>query len=70
MARHRFTINLNCPECHATGGVVWEENKKMSTAGLQRSLVEVQGPFHVEKGRTQSGDPVIVCDNCDMIQPD
>jgi hypothetical protein len=70
MARQRFTVSLNCPECHATGAVVWEENNKMSTSGLQRSLVEVQGAFHVEDGRTQSGDPVIVCNNCDTIQPD
>ena len=33
-------------------------------------LVEVHGEFHAETGRTESGDPVIVCNACDTIQRD
>jgi hypothetical protein len=35
-----------------------------------RKLVSVSSGFHAETGRTDSGDPVIVCGVCDCIQPD
>ena len=68
--RGRFTLPLTCPHCGAEGAVAWEENTQMSAQGLQRSLVSVQGAFHAEAGRSNSGDPLIVCNSCDQIMPD
>jgi hypothetical protein len=49
---------------------LWEENSIANPSGPQRRLVRVAGDFHSELGRTQSGDPLIVCDKCDAIQAD
>ena len=68
MAREQFTVNLNCPDCHAIGAAVWEENSHATPAGPQSHLISVHGDFHTERGRTPTGEPVIVCNNCDVIQ--
>ena len=69
--RQQFSNLLTCAHCGATGAVVWEESAGDDrTRGAERQLVAVHGNFHCETGRTQSRDPVIVCNACDEIQPD
>lgn len=69
--RDRFTNILNCPQCGQIGGITWEENAiGHREGGAERRLIDVSPGFHSEAGRTQSGDPVIVCTNCDTIQAD
>lgn len=70
MGRDAFKTDLSCSHCNATGAAVWEENTMLSPQGPQRRLVAVHGDFHSETGRTHSGDPMIVCNNCDTIQAD
>ena len=69
--REQFTIAIACAHCGQPGSVVWEENSPDHRKdGPQRALVKVSPGFHAESGRTQSGDPLIVCDACDTIQAD
>ena len=68
--RSQFKTLLTCVHCQAPGAVVWEENRYASASGPQRQLVALHGEFHQESGRTNSGDPMIVCNQCDQIQPD
>jgi len=69
--RQRFTVTITCPNCDASGAVVWEESADHDRdRGSERRLISVDGEFHRETGRTPSGDPVIVCNVCDEIQPD
>ena len=69
--RDRFTNTLSCPHCGQTGGVTWEENAVgHRETGPERRLIDVSPGFHAEAGRIQSGDPLIVCANCDTIQAD
>jgi hypothetical protein len=68
--RDQFTLDLSCPHCGARGAVVWEENSKAVPKGPQRRLVFIDGKFHQEAGRSNSGDPLIICDVCDQILPD
>ena len=68
--RDQFTIVLTCPYCGVAGAAVWEENGLINVKGPQRRLISIQGEFHKESGRTESGDPIIVCNRCDEIQPD
>lgn len=70
MRRDKFAKDLNCKNCGQAGVAVWEENSCLSEYGPQRRLISLHGRFHWEEGRTASGDPVIVCTNCDEIQPD
>lgn len=63
------TIVLNCPNCGARGAARWEESGGNDRRRV-RKLIVLDGGFHTEAGRTQSGDPMIVCDACDEIQPD
>lgn len=69
--REQFTVDIACPHCAQNGAVVWEENTLGNRQnGIQRAFISVSAGFHTEAGRTQSGDPVIVCNKCDTIQPD
>lgn len=69
--RDRFTNILTCPHCGHRGGITWEENAVgHREAGSQRRLIDLSRGFHAETGRTQSGDPIIVCTRCDTIQVD
>jgi hypothetical protein len=69
--RQQFTFAITCPNCDASGAVVWEESADHDRArGSERRLISVDGEFHRETGRTASGGPVIVCNVCDEIQPD
>lgn len=70
-ARDRFINALTCSYCGQTGAILWEENAAdHRQCGPQRRLVSVSAGFHTETGRTESGDPIIVCANCDTIQAD
>ncbi len=68
--RKDFAIPITCPHCGTEGVIVWQENRYITPTGPQRLLAAVHGKFHPETGRTTSGDPLIVCDVCDQIQPD
>jgi hypothetical protein len=69
--RQRFSASLKCPNCDAAGSAQWEESGSTDrTRGSERTLIGLLGEFHAETGRTNSGDPVIVCNACDEIQPD
>ena len=68
--RDQFTITMICPYCGETGSAVWEENGSINAKGPQRRLISIHGEFHAESGRTESGDPIVVCNQCDEIQCD
>lgn len=70
MKQGKFALDLQCPNCGALGVVVWQEATQPNPKGPQRRLAALHGAFHTERGRTQSGDPLIVCTACDHIQPD
>lgn len=68
--RDRFSLDLECSYCGKVGKITWEENDvSHRRAGKQRRLIDVTPGFHAEAGRTRSGVSLIVCDTCDMIQP-
>jgi len=70
-ARQQFTVPIACPNCATLGAVVWEESgSRDRMRGPERELVIIHGEFHQETARAPSGDPVIVCNLCDEIQPD
>ena len=60
-----FTIAFQCPNCSQQGARRWSEGP-----GAGRTYLDVSTGFPVEAGRSPKGDPVIVCDACDEIQPD
>jgi hypothetical protein len=69
--RQRFSTSLKCPNCGVQGFVQWEESGGTDRMrGSERTLIVLDGAFHTEVGRTPSGDPIIVCNACDEIQPD
>ena len=70
-ARDRFSLDLKCPRCGQIGIITWEENSTgHRQLGSEGQLIDVTPGFHSEEGRTQSGDPMIICNHCDTIQPD
>jgi hypothetical protein len=67
----QFSAPFKCTNCAQEGVRVWEESDKQSRiAGEGRKLVSVSEGFHIETGRTASGEPLIVCDVCDEFQLD
>lgn len=69
--RSRFPVQITCPHCGQTGTLLWEEDDgRTSGPKGKRTLIAPAPGFHVEQGRTESGDPLIVCDACDEIQAD
>jgi hypothetical protein len=69
--RQEFTVAIICANCGTPGAVVWEEaGDQHREHGPQRRLISLHGEFHRESGRTRSGDPLIICNACDEIQPD
>ena len=71
MAAKTFTAAFKCPNCGQAGLRTWEESLTQSrTVGEGRRLTSVSSGFHIETGRTASGEPLIVCDLCDEIQLD
>jgi len=67
----QFTVAFKCLHCGEVGVRTWAESTGQShAAGEGRTLISVTEGFHIETGRTVSGEPLIVCDACDQIQPD
>lgn len=56
-------INFACPHCGQKGEVVWDGD------GPERALARLSKGFHVEEGRLAGARHVIVCDECDEIDP-
>lgn len=69
--RSRISHLLRCPHCGQMGGITWEEDSiEDLPTGVRRRIIDLSPGFHAEKGRTHSGDSLIVCTICDMIQSD
>ncbi|MGH6873237.1 MAG: hypothetical protein ACREHE_17205 [Rhizomicrobium sp.] len=67
----KFQTAIACPTCGQTGELAWAEGPGGGQErGGTRVFLRVSDGFHVEEGRMPSGDPVIVCNACDEIQPD
>ncbi len=64
-------VQITCPHCGQSGTMVWEEDDGLTLGPKgKRKLVSSAKGFHAEDGRTDSGDPLIICDACDKIQDD
>lgn len=71
MLTEKFSTSINCPECGQAGSLTWQEGSGGGRdRGGTRTFLSVSEGFHREDGRMPSGDPVIVCNRCDEIQPD
>ena len=68
--RSTFTVEVKCSACGQAGSVTWEENALPSPSGPRRILVRMSGGFHASETRGLSGDPQIVCNNCNAILED
>ncbi|MEO7054577.1 MAG: hypothetical protein ABI191_06350 [Rhizomicrobium sp.] len=67
----KFAAAFVCPNCGQKGARHWKEGPDHGHAqGSNRLFVDVSRGFHCEDGRAANGEPVIVCDVCDEIQPD
>jgi len=67
----KFAVAFQCPNCGQKGARHWEEGADRSRKlGSARAYLSVSSGFHTEQGRSVNGEPVIVCDVCDEIQPD
>jgi len=66
-----FETMIKCPNCSQSGRLQWDEGAGGGhERGGTRIYLSVSEGFHREAGRMLSGDPVIVCNICDEIQPD
>jgi hypothetical protein len=63
MKRSNNHIDFACPHCGQTGEVVWKGDKKA------RVLISLTDGFHLEEGRLPGAKHVIICNNCDEIDP-
>jgi hypothetical protein len=61
MENNVLRLNLCCPNCKQLGLATYDRNPSPE-------LVAVYGRFHSESGRSPA--PMIVCNECDMIQDD
>ena len=70
--REEFAVKLLCPKCGQHGTAIWEEAGPIyREKGPQRAIKFVSSGFSVDPSRMAiSGDPEIVCDHCDEVQPD
>ena len=67
----KFAVAFKCPNCGQKGARHWEEGADGSRLpGSKRTYINVSSGFHCEEARAANGEPVIVCDVCDEIQPD
>ena len=67
----KFAVALQCPNCGQKGARHWVEGADHGHAlGSQRIYTDVSRGFRCEEKRAANGEPVIVCDVCDEIQPD
>lgn len=70
-AHVKFAVAFVCPNCGQKGDRNWEEGlDKSQLLGGDRNYISVTKGFHCELGRAANGEPIIVCDVCDEIQPD
>ena len=70
-ASAKFETTITCPTCSQSGRLQWKEGSGGGRErGGTRTYISVSDGFHREDGRMPSGDPVIVCNVCDEIQPD
>jgi len=56
-------IQFACPHCGQKGTVSWRGE------GADRTLIRLSKGFHVEDGRLPGARHVIICDQCDEIDP-
>jgi hypothetical protein len=70
--REEFVVKIRCAKCAQHGTAIWEETDAIHRhKGAQRVLKFVSAGFSFSADAlTQSGDPEIVCDHCDEVQPD
>jgi predicted RNA-binding Zn-ribbon protein involved in translation (DUF1610 family) len=67
----KFAVAFQCPNCGQKGARHWEEGAGGGRQlGSNRAYRNVSSGFHCEEGRAANGEPLIVCDVCDEIQPD
>ena len=67
----KFAVAFQCPSCGQKGSRHWEAGADGSRKlGSDRTYLRVSDGFHCEEGRARNGEPLIVCDVCDEIQPD
>jgi hypothetical protein len=52
---------LTCPDCGQKGGVT------LAQSAARPRIINLSTGFHVEEGRTQSGEALVICDRCDAI---
>ena len=69
--REQLDVLIVCPGCSLVGVATWEESGRGDRSrGSERNLLHLSAGFHAESEHTLSGDPVIVCENCNTIQKD
>jgi hypothetical protein len=67
----KFATVLQCPNCGQRGARHWEEGADHGhQLGSTRVFVNVSSGFRLDDSPTTAGEPKIVCDICDEIQPD
>lgn len=63
-APEQAIVSIECSHCGQKGSAVYAAG-----SGAARQLLKLAEGFHVETGRTKTGEAVIVCDVCDEIHP-
>lgn len=67
----KFAVAFVCSNCGQKGARHWTEGPDGGHGpGSKRTYLDVSSGFHAEAGRAANGEPLIVCDVCDQIQPD
>ncbi len=67
----KFAVAFVCSNCGQKGARHWTEGPDGGHGpGSKRAYLDVSSGFHAEAGRAANGEPLIVCDVCDQIQPD
>ncbi len=67
----KFAVAFVCPNCGQKGARHWKEGADGShVRGSNRIYTDVSNGFHCEESRAANGEPLIVCDVCEEIQPD
>jgi hypothetical protein len=70
-ASEEFAVRLICPACSQIGAAVWEESGSHDRSrGARRRLILTSGGFYPGTEMGSSGDPRIICENCETVLPD
>jgi len=56
-------LKFGCPQCGQAGEVFWHAD------GSQLLFVRVTNGFHIEDERVTGSNSILVCDECDEIDP-